>query len=275
MVDEALQALRSAALGQTVAAQRQRDGDDRNYTAKKTNLHHILQVRSTATLILKNGIQRCFWQDGRAAAGVTHPCDDTRMPDVTRLLERVRAGERAALDELMPLVYAELQRIARIFMRRQREGHTLQPTAVVNEAFLKLFADAQPELADRAHFFALMSRVMRQVLVDHARAAAAGKRGGGVVRVPWDTSIEVQTDSGAEQHKLIDLHRALEALAKESPAFAEVVEMHYFGGMTAEEVALALDRSVHVVRHELRFARAWLRRALAGTDVLADPAAGD
>lgn len=186
------------------------------------------------------------------------------MSDVTRLLQRVRAGERSALDELMPLVYGELRRIARAFMGRQHPGHTLQPTALVNEAFLKLFENAPPEVADRAHLLALMSRVMRQVLVDHARSAAAAKRGGGDARLPWDTNIEVKTDRGVEQLEMLDLHRALQALERENPMLAEIVEMHYFGGMTAEEVATALDRSVHVVRHELRFARAWLRRALAG-----------
>jgi RNA polymerase sigma factor (TIGR02999 family) len=184
--------------------------------------------------------------------------------DVTRLLQRVRAGDRSALDELMPLVYGELRRIAQSFMRRQRPGHTLQPTALVNEAFLKLFGSAQPEVADRAHFLALMSRVMRQVLVDHARSAAADKRGGGGARVPWDANIEVPGDHGSEQLKLLDLHRVLEALEREHPDLAEVVEMHYFGGLTAEEAALAVRRSVHIVRHDLRFARAWLRRALAG-----------
>ncbi len=186
------------------------------------------------------------------------------MSDVTRLLHRVREGDQAALDELMPLVYGELRRIAQAFMRRQHPGHTLQPTALVNEAFIKLFEDTQPQIADRAHFLALMSRVMRQVLVDHARAAAAGKRGGDAARVPWDTRIEVRSDDGAEQVELLDLHQALEALEQENAALGAVVEMYYFGGMTAEEVALAVGRSVHIVRHELRFARAWLRRALAG-----------
>jgi RNA polymerase sigma-70 factor, ECF subfamily len=186
------------------------------------------------------------------------------MSDVTRLLHRVRAGDRSALEELMPLVHGELRRIAQAFMRRQRPGHTLQPTALVNEAFIKLFDDARPEVADRAHFLALMSRVMRQVLVDHARSVGADKRGGGEARVPWDTNLEIRSDGGTDQLKLLDLHRALEALEREAPAVAEAVEMHYFGGMTAEEVALAVGRSVHVVRHDLRFARAWLRRALAG-----------
>jgi RNA polymerase sigma-70 factor (ECF subfamily) len=186
------------------------------------------------------------------------------MPeDVTQLLRRLREGENAARDELMPLVYVELRRIARSFMRRQRADHTLQPTALVNEAFIKLFEDAQPDVADRAHFLALMARVMRQVLVDHARAQGAAKRGGREARVPWDTNIAVHADEGDEQLKLLDLHRALEALEREDPALAQVVEMHYFGGMTADEAAVAVNRSVHVVRHELRVARAWLRRELA------------
>jgi RNA polymerase sigma factor (TIGR02999 family) len=186
------------------------------------------------------------------------------MSEVTRLLHLVRAGERSALDELMPIVYGELRRIAQAFMRRQRPGHTLQPTALVNEAFIKLFEDAQPEVADRAHFLALMARVMRQVLVDHARAVAADKRGGGEERVPWDTNIEIRSDRQTEQLSVLDLHRALEALERENPTLAEVVEMHYFSGMTAEEVCSAVGRSVHVVRHELRFGRAWLRRELGG-----------
>lgn len=186
------------------------------------------------------------------------------MSNVTQLLQRFRAGEKAALDELMPLVYGELRRTARTFMRRQPQGHTLQPTALVNEAFVKLFGNAQPDVADRAHFLALMSRVMRQVLVDHARSAAADKRGGGAAHVPWDTIVEIRSESEAEELRLLDLHRALDALGRENPGLAEAVEMHYFGGLTAEEVALAAGRSPHVVRHELRFARAWLRRALAG-----------
>ena len=186
------------------------------------------------------------------------------MSNVTQLLRRFRAGEPGALDELMPLVYGELRRTARAFMRRQPHGHTLQPTALVNEAFIKLFGEAQPEIADRAHFLALMSRVMRQVLVDHARSAAADKRGGGAARVSWDTHVEIRSEGGAEELRLLDLHRALDALARENAVVAEAVEMHYFGGLTAEEVALATGRSPHVVRHELRFARAWLRRALAG-----------
>jgi RNA polymerase sigma factor (TIGR02999 family) len=185
------------------------------------------------------------------------------MSEVTQLLQRARAGDRGALDELFPLVYGELRRIARSFMRRQAPGHTLQPTALVNEAFIKLFQGVEPQLVDRAHFLALMSRVMRQILVDHARAHGAAKRGGRELSVPWDTNIEVPAERGGEQVNLLDLHRALGALAREDASLAQVVEMHYFGGMTAEEVAVVNGRSVHVVRHDLRLARAWLRRELA------------
>ena len=185
------------------------------------------------------------------------------MTEVTHLLQRIREGDRAALEELMPLVYGDLRRIARAYMRRQQAGHTLQPTAVVHEAFLKLFEKSEPQVADRAHFLALMARVMRQVLVDHARAHVAAKRGGGEKDIAWDTNIAVGDENATEPIKLLDLHRALEALEREEPALAQVVEMHYFGGMTADEAALALGRSVHVVRHELRIARAWLRRELA------------
>jgi RNA polymerase sigma-70 factor, ECF subfamily len=183
-------------------------------------------------------------------------------PRVTHLLARVRGGDREALDELMPLVDGELRRIARSFMRRQPPGHTLQPTALVNEAFIKVFHDAEPQLADRAHFLALMARVMRQILVDHARAHVAAKRGGHARPAPWDTNIEVASERGG-QLKLLDLHRALDALGRENELLARVLEMHYFGGMTADEAALALGRSVHSVRHDIRAARAWLRRELA------------
>ena len=186
------------------------------------------------------------------------------MPaEVTRLLQRLHDGEHGALDELMPIMYGELRRIARGFMSRQRSGHTLQPTALVNEAYIRLFGDLEPRLANRSHFMALMARVMRQVLVDHARATGAAKRGGADARVRLDTSIEVADEGGSQQLKLLDLHRALEALERENEPLAQAVELHYFGGMTAEEVADSTGRSVHVVRHELRMARAWLRRELA------------
>jgi RNA polymerase sigma factor (TIGR02999 family) len=198
------------------------------------------------------------------------------MTRVTRLLQRLRAGDRAAIDELMPLVVGDLRRLARTRMRNQRPGHTLQPTALVNEAFIRLFGDETPGLADRAHLFALMSRIMRQLLVDHARAAGAAKRGGADRRVPWGTNVELQGEDAGHQVKVLDLHNALDALEREDASLAQVVEMHYFGGMTAEEAAAVTGRSVHVVRHELRVARAWLRRELSRQPASArvPPAAG-
>lgn len=178
------------------------------------------------------------------------------------LLQKLRDGDRSAIDDLMPLVYGELRQIAQAFMRRQRPGHTLQPTALVHEAFIKLFEDDRPQLADRAHLLALMSRVMRQVLVDYARAQGAAKRGGHEERVAWDTGIDIGGAGEPEALQALELHAALDALAHESPHLAQIVEMHYFGGMTAEESALVVGRSVHAVRHDLRFARAWLRRQL-------------
>jgi len=177
------------------------------------------------------------------------------------LLRKLREGDRSALDDLMPLVQVELRRIAQSFMRRQRPGHTLQPTALINEAFVKVFQDGRLLFADRAHFLALMARVMRQVLVDHARAAGAAKRGGGEHGLSWDSQIEVIAEPGVPR-KVLELHDALDALAHEHDSLAQIVEMHYFGGMTAEETAVVVGRSAHAVQHDLRLARAWLRREL-------------
>jgi RNA polymerase sigma-70 factor (ECF subfamily) len=186
------------------------------------------------------------------------------MPtEVTLLLQRWREGDESALHGLMPLIYSELHRMARVFLRNRRPGDTLQPTALVNEAYLKLFDNGQPQFVDRVHFLAVMSRVMRQVLIDHARAAAAVKRGGQAQRVDWDTAIIVDSAGSQSRLRMLEVDRALEALSGENPTLAKVVEMHYFGGMTAEEIALVAERSAHSIRHDLRLARAWLRRELA------------
>jgi RNA polymerase sigma-70 factor (ECF subfamily) len=153
-----------------------------------------------------------------------------------------------------------LRRIAQSFLWHQ-PGHTLQPTALVNEAWLKLFENAEPEFKDRAHFLAVMSRVMRQVLIDHARSACAAKRWGGKQRVAWDATIELAGD-GFRQLQVIEVDRALQALARENSSLAQIIEMHYFGGMTAAEVAAVVERSSEAVRHDIRLARAWLRREL-------------
>jgi RNA polymerase sigma-70 factor, ECF subfamily len=181
---------------------------------------------------------------------------------ITNLLRRVREGDAHAADELMPLVYSELRRIAAKYMRRERQDHTLQPTALVNEVYLKMFGNAAPNVTDKAHFLAIASQIMRRILVDYARTRSSEKRGGGLHRVEA-TGLELGRDY-PDLVPLLELDRAIDALASESPVLAEAIEMRYFGGLTAEEAAEVTGRSVHSMRHDLRFAQAWLRRALAG-----------
>src|SRR5437016_761589 len=183
-------------------------------------------------------------------------------PKITQLLHQLRAGDSSARGELMDAVYATLRRLARGYLRKERSDHTLQPTALVNEVYLKLFGRSEVQFVDRAHFFAVVSQAMRRILVDHARMRAAARREG--ERMPLNAMVEVEVGTGVEQTSLLDLDLALEALAQEKSSLAELIEMRYFGGMTADETAEVVGRSVHVVRHELRIAHAWLRRELAG-----------
>ncbi len=179
---------------------------------------------------------------------------------VTQLFERLRAGDQSVLNELVAGLYDELRLIAAQRLRAERSGHTLQTTALVHEAYLRLSGSTQRTFEDRAHFLAVASRVMRQVLVDYARARATDKRGG---NVEWTANLEAPGPAGIERLELLELDRALDALAGEDKSLEQLVEMRYFGGMTAEETAEALGRSVHVVRHDLRLAQAWLRRKLS------------
>jgi RNA polymerase sigma factor (TIGR02999 family) len=180
---------------------------------------------------------------------------------VTQLLERLRAGDQSALNDLIRTLYDELHRIAARHLRGERTEHTLQTTALVHEAYLKLIGDNQRGFADRVHFLAVASRVMRQVLVDYARARATKKRDGNATFL-MTPGVEAEGASGVEQIELLDLDRALDALAQEDQTLAKFIEMRYFGGMTAEETAEAVGQSAHVVRHDLRLAQAWLRRKL-------------
>lgn len=163
----------------------------------------------------------------------------------------------------MDVVYAALHRIAKGYLRKERSDHTLQPTALVNEAYLKLFGHLEIQFVDRAHFFAVVSQAMRRILVDHARSRRAVRRGSDGGRVPLSATIEVEASLGKAQMGILELDLALDALAEEKSSLAQLIEMRYFGGMTAEESAEVMGRSVHVVRHELRLAHAWLRRELA------------
>jgi RNA polymerase sigma factor (TIGR02999 family) len=182
-------------------------------------------------------------------------------PGVPQLLERLRAGDESALNDLVKALYDELHLIAARHLRGERPGHTLQTTALVHEAYLKLIGDQQRGFADRVHFLSVVSRVMRQVLVEYARARATKKRDGNATFL-LTTGVDMEGNAGAEQMEPLDLDRALDALAHEDKSLAKLIEMRYFGGMTAEETAEVLGQSVHVVRHDLRLAQAWLRRTL-------------
>ena len=180
--------------------------------------------------------------------------------DVTRLLDALRGDDRAALDVLFPLVYDELRRLARAQLARERPGHTLDSVALVNEAYLKLVGQDGVRLQNRAHFFAVSARAMRAILVDHARARNAAKRGGGGVAIPLDEVAELLSDEQAEHVERLD--DGLAQLAGVNEEATRVVECLYFGGLTLEETAEALGMSVATVRRRWSFAKAWLGRAL-------------
>lgn len=183
-------------------------------------------------------------------------------PGITMLLDRWENGDQAAMDALVPALYQEMRRMAARHLRSERAEHTLQATALVHEAYLKLFYQECQHFNGKAHFMAVASRIMRHILVDYGRSHVSQKRGGAEQHVTWTSNLEVHTDKGAELIDIIELNNALEALTAEDAHLAKLVEMRYFGGMTAEETAEALSLSVHVVRHDLQFAQAWLRRRL-------------
>lgn len=176
----------------------------------------------------------------------------------TQLLTEWREGDPRALERLTPLVYDELRRLARHYMKGERGGHTLQATAVVHEAFLRL-VQSNIVLQDRAHFFALASRLMRRVLVDHAKSRARIKRGPGA-REP----VTEDTSPPIESLDVIELDEALESLQQMEPRLAQVIELHYFGGLTYEQIAEAAEASTATVHRDIRLARAWLLNEIAG-----------
>jgi RNA polymerase sigma-70 factor (ECF subfamily) len=186
--------------------------------------------------------------------------------EVTRLLEKGRADE-SALERLLPHVYDELRDLAAAHLRGERGHHTLQPTALVHEAFVRLAADPAADWRGRAHFHAIAARAMRQVLVDHARRRKAAKRGGGAEREPL-TLHDGLADAGAPELDVLDLHAALEDLARLQERKARVVELRFFGGLTFEETGHVLGISPRTVEADWYLARAWLRRELgrAGTE---------
>ena len=180
---------------------------------------------------------------------------------ITELLRAWSGGDDGALERLMPLVEAELRRLARAYMGRERQGHTLQATALVNEAFLRLTEARNINWQDRAHFLGISARVMRRVLVDHARARGYRKRGGGAQRVTLDEGLVAAPDPGLD---VVALDRALEALAKVDGRKSQVIELRFFGGLSVEETAEVLHVSPDTVKRDWRLAKLWLLRELEG-----------
>ena len=185
----------------------------------------------------------------------------TSPGDVTRLLVELRSGNSEAEAKLFPLVYKHLHRLAKGKMRGWRPDHTLQASALVNEAYLRLISEEGKDWRNRAHFFRVAAKMMRNILVDYARAGQAEKRGGKVEKLPLDGVLEF---SPARAQGLIELDDALDSLERLDPRQAEVVELRFFGGMTVEETAEALRIAPRTVKREWQVARAWLHGELSG-----------
>ena len=179
---------------------------------------------------------------------------------VTALLRAWSGGDQAARDELLPLIYGELRRRAAAHLRRERHGHSLQPTALVHEAYLRL-VDQQVAWKNRAQFFGLASEMMRRILVDHARTRKRGKRDGALTRVELDEAVAIAEQRNVD---LVSLDRALQELSKLDPRHARVVELRFFGGLTLEEAAEVLGASPATVKRDWSLARTWLYRRLKG-----------
>ena len=181
--------------------------------------------------------------------------------EVTQLLESWRAGEEQALDDLLPLVYSELRKLANQYLRKEREGHTLQSTALVHEAFLRLVDQKRARLDNRNHFFAVASQAMRRVLVDHARRQRANKRIGAHDKVALDKAPDLAVESNSE---ILAVHQALERFAEIHPRQAQLVELRYFGGLSNPDAAEVLEVSLATVERDWKVARIWLKRQLKG-----------
>jgi RNA polymerase sigma factor (TIGR02999 family) len=186
--------------------------------------------------------------------------DEATADGVTQLLLRWTGGETGALDQLMPAVYAELKKTANALMRRERGGHKLQPTALVHEAWLRLVRQDRVTFEHRKQFFGLAAQVMRRILVDHARAAKAGKRGGGAEPASID-QVTLATEDRA--FELLALDDALTALSRVDPRQAQVIELRYFGGLTIDELAATLGVSAGTIGRDQRAAEAWLSYAMS------------
>jgi RNA polymerase sigma factor (TIGR02999 family) len=177
----------------------------------------------------------------------------------TRLLQAWTNGDRAALDRLMPLLYDELRHLADSYLRREAPGQTLQPTALVHETYIRLVSQALPDWRNRSHFFGVAAQLMRQILVDRARALHAGKRGGGARKISLEDTVSFAKERSAD---LLALDDAMNSLALIDPRKCKAIELRFFGGLDVNETAQALGISVASVGRELRSARAWLYREM-------------
>jgi RNA polymerase sigma factor (TIGR02999 family) len=186
---------------------------------------------------------------------------DTSPGQATQLLIDWSGGDTAALAKLTPLIYDELHRLANRFLRHERGGHTLQATALVNEAYLRLIDQRSPHWQNRAHFFAIAARLMRRILIDYARARQYAKRGGGAPHVALDEAMVLSDERAAD---LVALDEALTSLASIDPQQSRVVELRFFGGLTIEETAEVLKLSHDMVKREWSTAKAWLSREMSG-----------
>lgn len=183
---------------------------------------------------------------------------------VTLALRKAREGDRAAEEELLRLTYRELRMIAGAHMREERPGHTLQPTALVHEAYLRLAGQERVEWRDRSHFFGLAAQMMRRVLVDSARERLAGKRGGGQAKLTLDW-LEIEA-APAKLEEILAVNQSLERLKELAPQQEKVVELHYFGGLSVKDTAAALGVSARTVDRDWSMAQAWLRKQLRSCD---------
>jgi RNA polymerase sigma factor (TIGR02999 family) len=183
-----------------------------------------------------------------------------KQHEITQLLAEWREGNQSALDELYPLVYDELHRLARRYMSRERAGHTLQTTALINEAYVRLVDQKNVVWANRAHFFAISAQIMRRILIDHARRHAYAKRGGGARPVSLDEAASITPGIGTD---MLRLDEALKSLAEMDPRRSQVVELRYFGGLNNEEIAGVLHVSENTVTRDWNMARAWLYQQLS------------
>jgi RNA polymerase sigma factor (TIGR02999 family) len=182
-------------------------------------------------------------------------------PDITQLLFDLSSGDRLVLNELLPMVYEELRHLAKSHLRREyRQEHTLQPTALVHEAYLKMVDQTNPRWENRVHFFAAAAQVMRHILIDHARARISEKRGGGDFTLSLDEAINLSDEKSTE---LVALDDSLKALAEFDEQKAKIVELRYFGGLTNEEIAAALEIGTATVTRSWRTAKAWLHSELS------------